>query len=101
MDMGARLSCQNHAVDGIYRMRYFAGWRQVTRMKQNLVELNGSAWEVEEYVGVNGDNAEKASALAMLATEATVFALRVVEKKMRELMERVLFFKSNMSIPTW
>jgi hypothetical protein len=55
---------------------------------------------VEEYVGVNGDNAEKASALAMLATEATVFALRVVEKKMRELMERVLFFKSNMSIPT-
>ncbi len=88
LDMVARLTSKIRAEDSIYRKRYLVGRSRVYRLKQKLDELNESKREDEDYGGDDNDDAEGASELASLATEANAFLSKEMETEMREGMER-------------
>ncbi len=79
LDLVAKLTFEIQAEGNIYRRKYFSERRQSKRLKQTLRELNGDALQEDDYKGVNGDDLEGASALALLATEANEVLVREME----------------------
>jgi len=90
VDVVAKLTSQIRAEDDVFRRRYLASRRQVNRLQQKLRELTTDI-EVEDGDeiddGFDRDDAEGASALALLATEANEILVRELAMETREGME--------------
>ena len=86
VDVVAKLTSQIRAEDDVFRRRYLASRRQVIRLQQKLRELTTDIEVKEDDESgdvVERDDAEGASALAVLATEANEILVRELAMETR------------------
>jgi hypothetical protein len=90
VDVVAKLTSQIRAEDEVFRRRYLASHRQVIRLQQTLRELSTDIEVKDDDESddvVDRDDADGASALAVLATEANEILVRELAMETREGME--------------